>query len=281
MRSTKTTKRSKITPEESAGTSAGTRQGQPSTTESNAIESSGLPSGSVAAILPAAGSGNRFGSECNKLFSLLSGKPLWSHAVARLMARPEVGRIVMPISETDRELFLGRDGALVAQYGVELVTGGAERTDSVQAALQFISTDQSIEWVAVHDAARPLVADRDLHAVFQAAAISGAAILATPVAGTLKRDLGHQRNCQTVDRRDLWIALTPQVFRVGLLNQAYHKHNGRSATDDAQLIERLGQDVTLVRGSADNLKITFPEDLLVAEAILARQSNHVSEQPPR
>ncbi len=187
----------------------------------------------------------------------------------------------MAISEADRDLFTGRDAALVDQYRVELVTGGAERTDSVRSALQAVAADASIEWVAVHDAARPLVGDDDLQAVFQAAAISDAAILATPVAGTVKRDLGDQRACETVDRRDLWIALTPQVFRVGLLNRAYQKHNGRSATDDAQLVERLGHDVALVRGSADNLKITFPEDLLVAEAILARQSNHVAEQPPR
>jgi 2-C-methyl-D-erythritol 4-phosphate cytidylyltransferase len=160
---------------------------------------------------------------------------------------------------------------------VELVTGGAERTESVQAALQAVVTDASIEWIAVHDAARPLLRDDDLDALFQAVSISGAAILASPVSGTVKRDLGGQQGCATIDRRDLWIALTPQVFRVGLLNQAYQKHNGRSATDDAQLVERMGHHVTLVRGSADNLKITFPEDLLVAEAILASQSNHVAE----
>ena len=268
MKSTKTTKRKKTSPE------------SPTETWSD-VALSDLPARSVAAILPAAGSGQRFGSERNKLFAMLAGKPLWSHAVARLKARPEVSRIVMAISEADRDLFDGRDAELVAQYGVELVGGGAERTASVQAALHLVSSDKSIQWVAVHDAARPLVAQEDLRAVFQAAGSSGAAILATPVAGTVKRDLGEQRRCETVDRRDLWMALTPQVFRVGLLNQAYQKHNGRSATDDAQLVERLGQDVTLVRGAADNLKITFPEDLLVAEAILARQSNHVAEQSPR
>lgn len=236
-----------------------------------------LAPGSVAAIFPAAGSGNRFGSERNKLFAMLAEKPLWTHAVARLSARPEVGRIVMAISDADRDLFTGRDAAWVDQYQVELVTGGAERTESVRSALQTVAGDASIEWVAIHDAARPLVGDGDLHAVFQAAAVSDAAILATPVSGTIKRDLGAQRGCETVDRRDLWIALTPQVFRVGLLNRAYQKHNGRSATDDAQLVERLGHPVSLVLGSADNLKITFPEDLLVAEAILARQSQHVPE----
>jgi 2-C-methyl-D-erythritol 4-phosphate cytidylyltransferase len=195
-----------------------------------------------------------------------------------LAARPEVGPIVLAISENDRERFEGRDAALVKQYRVRLVTGGAERTDSVRAALDSVVGDDSLQWVAIHDAARPLVDEEDLRAVFDAASKSGAAILATPMAGTVKRDLGDGRRCETVDRRNLWIALTPQVFRLGLLNQAYQKHNGRPATDDAQLVERLGHDVALVRGSADNLKITFPEDLLVAEAILARQTRHVSKQ---
>jgi 2-C-methyl-D-erythritol 4-phosphate cytidylyltransferase len=197
-----------------------------------------------------------------------------------LAARPEVGPIVLAIAEDDRERFEGRDADLVKQYRVRLVTGGAERTDSVRAALDSLVVDESLQWVAIHDAARPIVNDDDLRAVFDAASQSGAAILATPVAGTVKRDLGDRQRCETVDRRDLWIALTPQVFRLGLLNQAYQKHNGRSATDDAQLVERLGHDVALVRGSADNLKITFPEDLLVAEAILARQTNHVAKQTP-
>jgi 2-C-methyl-D-erythritol 4-phosphate cytidylyltransferase len=230
--------------------------------------------GCIAAILPAAGSGQRFGARRNKLFAELAGKPLWFHAASRLAARSEVGRVVMAISETDRVAFEGDFASLAQQLNLQLVTGGAARTDSVKAGLDAISDDPRIQYVAIHDAARPLVSDDDLSAVFTAASQTGAAILATPVAGTIKRDLGQGQRSETVDRRELWIALTPQVFRVGLLNQAYQKHNGRPATDDAQLVERIGHDVSLVRGSADNLKITYPEDLLVAEAILARQSNH-------
>lgn len=234
-----------------------------------------LPSpGCIAAILPAAGSGERFGAERNKLFAQLAGKPLWFHAASRLAARPEVGRIVMPISPSDRGAFEGEFASLVKQLNIQLVSGGAARTDSVQAGLAAIADDPAIDYVAIHDAARPLLRDDDLNAVFAAASQTGAAILATPVAATIKRDLGHCQRSETVDRRELWIALTPQVFRLGLLNQAYQKHNGRPATDDAQLVERLGYDVALVRGAADNLKITYPEDLLVAEAILARQMNH-------
>lgn len=225
--------------------------------------------------MPAAGSGQRFGGRRNKLLSDLAGKPLWYHAASRLAARTEVGRVVMPVSQADREVFAGQQAALIEKAGVELVTGGSQRTDSVKAGLDAVADDPSVQWIAIHDAARPLVSDDDLDAVLAAAWQSGAAILATPVAGTIKRDLGHARRCETVDRRDLWLALTPQVFRVGLLREAYRKHNGRLATDDAELVERIGHDVTLVRGRADNLKITYPEDLAIAEAILARHTNHV------
>lgn len=230
--------------------------------------------GCIAAILPAAGSGQRFGADRNKLFAQLAGKPLWFHAASRLAVRSEVGRIVMAISENDRALFEDEFMSLVKPLNLQLVTGGAARTDSVKAGLDVIAGDPAIQYVAIHDAARPLVSDDDLIAVFTVASQTGAAILATPVTGTIKRDLGRGQRSETVDRRELWIALTPQVFRVGLLNEAHQKHNGRPATDDAQLVERIGHDVSLVRGSADNLKITYPEDLLVAEAILARQSNH-------
>ncbi|MGI9474772.1 MAG: 2-C-methyl-D-erythritol 4-phosphate cytidylyltransferase [Rubripirellula sp.] len=230
--------------------------------------------GCVAAILPAAGSGQRFGSHRNKLFADLDGRPLWAHAVSRLAASSWVGRIVMSVSESDESIFRGEYGSLVEELGVELVRGGEARTDSVRAGLELVDSDEHVRLVAIHDAARPLVRPSDLAAVFSAASQSDAAILATPVSGTVKRDLASGHASQTVDRRDLWIAQTPQVFRVGLLKEAYAKHNGRPATDDAQLVERMGHDVALVRGSADNLKITFPEDLLIATAILAQQSNH-------
>ena len=157
------------------------------------------------------------------------------------------------------------------ELSIELVGGGKERTDSVQAGLNLLAGDESVKCVAIHDAARPLVTAADLTEVFAVAREKNAAILACPVPGTVKRGMADGDRCQTVDRRDLWIALTPQVFQVGLLSEAYQKHNGRPATDDAQLVERIGHNVALGPGSADNLKITYPEDLLVAEAILTRQ----------
>lgn len=229
--------------------------------------------GSVAAILPAAGSGRRFGDRRNKLFASLAGKPLWYHSAARLFACKQVGRIVMPIAESDRATFEGEFRQLVDKLRVELVTGGAERTDSVRAGLNLLEGDDSVQFVAVHDGGRPVVAASDLDAVFAAATRTGAAILATPIAGTVKRDLGGEL-CETIDRRELWVAQTPQVFRIDLLREAYARHRGKAATDDAQLVERMGKPITLVPGSADNLKITHPEDLRVAAALLASQSEN-------
>ena len=229
--------------------------------------------GCIAAIMPAAGSGRRFGNDRNKLFSTLAGRPLWYHSAVRLSVSDQIGRIVMPIAPRDRDTFAAEYRSLIDELEIELVDGGSQRTDSVHAGLEAIGEDAAIKRIAVHDAARPLVSREDLARVFAAAAQTGAAILATPVSGTLKRDLGNGASCETVDRRDLWIALTPQVFSVDLLRRAYQRHRGCGATDDAQLVERIGHPVTLVRGSADNIKITHPEDLALAAAILARQDS--------
>lgn len=229
-----------------------------------------LATGCIAAVLPAAGSGQRFGSDRNKLFAMLSGKPIWFHAASRLAARPEVGRIVMAISEQDEADFRGPFAELVNELRIELVRGGDQRSDSVRAGLDAVADDKSIEFIAIHDAARPLVRDADLAAVFAKAAETGAAILAAPITATLKRVLNDGNASLTVDRSELYSALTPQVFRVDVLRRAYDRHRGRPATDDAQLVERIGHPVALVHGSADNIKITHPEDLRIAEAILAR-----------
>ena len=234
--------------------------------------------GCFAAILPAAGSGQRFGDHQNKLFALIADRPLWYHAASRLRNQSLVGRIVMAIADHDRARFEGDFATWVNELKIELVSGGAERTDSVRAGLEHLDGDSDVRFVAIHDAARPLVSEADLASVFAIATQTGAAILASPMPGTVKRASktpdGNDRS-ETVDRRDLWIALTPQVFRIDLLQKAYSQYRGRPATDDAELVERIGHSVSLVRGSAENIKITHPEDLLIAEAIWKRQTENV------
>ena len=232
------------------------------------------PPGSIAAIVPAAGSGQRFGSESNKLFATLAGKPLWQHAIGRLRDQPLIGRIIVPISEVDRNYFAVDHADTIQSLQVELIAGGDQRSDSVRSGLSALRDDDAVRWIAVHDAARPLVSSSDLAALFAVATETDAAILAAPITGTLRRELSlpcDEKRTETVDRRHLHTALTPQVFDADLLRRAYARHNGRPATDDAELVERIGVPVSLVKGSADNLKITYPEDLALAEALLALQ----------
>ncbi len=228
---------------------------------------------SIAVIIPAAGSGSRFGDVRNKVFAMLAGKPLWMHCVERFHARVEVSRIVLAVSDEDRETFEQQATDLAIREKIAFCRGGSERSDSVAAALATLDSDNNVQWIAVHDAARPLVQDEDLSAVFEMAKLTGAAILATPITGTVKRGMADAVGCTTVDRRELWTALTPQVFRADVLRSSYARHHGFPVTDDAQLVERAGHSVALVHGAADNLKITFPEDLQLAEAILKRYGN--------
>jgi len=234
----------------------------------------------VAVILPAAGSGQRFGGADNKLFATLCGRPLWLHSIRVLEAHPRVRRIVMPVSPGDRDRFESELAAETQRVPVEFVAGGDERTDSVRAGLDRILGDDAIRLVAVHDAARPLVQSRDLQAVFAAADQSGAAILAEPVSSTVKQTHDGGRSCRTLDRKSIWLAQTPQVFRPAHLSRAYEKHRGRPSTDDAELVTRIGIHVTLVPASGYNPKITYPQDLRLAEAILSLDSNP-SDAPER
>jgi 2-C-methyl-D-erythritol 4-phosphate cytidylyltransferase len=150
--------------------------------------------------------------------------------------------------------------------GIEIIEGGEHRADSVQRALERVKSE--IEFIAVHDAARPCITDKWIDQVFEAAERTGAAILAAPVAETLKRVDGKKQITATVDRQSLWVAQTPQVFRRELLIEAYAKRGKEPVTDDAQLVERLGRAVTVVPCSAMNLKITTRDDLKLAEQVL-------------
>ena len=154
----------------------------------------------------------------------------------------------------------------MAILGVEVVEGGASRAESVAKALDRVKED--IEFVAIHDAARPCIADEWVAKIFAAAETSDAAIYAIPVAGTLKKVGPDHRIEETLPRENVWEAQTPQVFRRQLLVDAYARRGDFQATDDAQLVERLGHPVTVVLGSPINLKITSREDLRLAERAL-------------
>jgi 2-C-methyl-D-erythritol 4-phosphate cytidylyltransferase len=226
-----------------------------------------------AVILPAAGRSSRFGGEEKKPFALLEGRTVWLRAADLFVTRPDVCQCVVVVARGDQEPFRARFGAELARWNIRVADGGAERFESVANALSLLTAEA--EFVAVHDAARPCTPPARIDAVFARAGETGAALLAVPVADTLKRDDGQGRVQATIPRQGLWLAQTPQVFRRDWLEAAYAgRHRlGRDVTDDAQLIEAAGHPVSLVVGSAMNLKITTPEDLALAGAVLrARQS---------
>lgn len=222
---------------------------------------------SVAVILPAGGRGSRFAADGNKIFQLIGGQPVWFHAVNRLQAHPGVVQTVIVLSEDDQAKFWEQSERWPSRSPVTVATGGDERFDSVAAGLHVLDHD-GIDLVAIHDAARPILPRVDLDAVIAEAAVCGAAMLATPVTGSIKRQSPCGEDCIHVDRANLWIALTPQVFKREWICDAYARQNGFPVTDDAQLVEKLGHPVKLVPGSPANLKLTYPDDLPLAEALL-------------
>ncbi|MDC0936113.1 2-C-methyl-D-erythritol 4-phosphate cytidylyltransferase [Pirellulales bacterium] len=220
-----------------------------------------------AVILPAAGASRRYGDRhYKKPFAPLAGRATWLHAADRFLGRDDVKQLIIAVADADREEFSRKFGANLAIMGVDVCHGGQRRADSVQNALAMLNDE--IDHVAVHDAARPCIADRWIDAVFEAAETTGAAILAIPVAATLKRVDSSSRTVETVSRSDLWEAQTPQAFRRDLLETAYAKRGDLDSTDDAQLVEALGEPVAIVPGSPLNLKITVRDDLRLAEQIL-------------
>jgi 2-C-methyl-D-erythritol 4-phosphate cytidylyltransferase len=220
-----------------------------------------------AVILAAAGKSSRFHDpHYKKPFAPLDHRAVWLHSAERFLNRDDVKQLLLVIAPEDREYFDSKFAANVAILGIEVVVGGAQRADSIANALARVQP--SVDFVAVHDAARPCFANEWIDRIFAAAEKSGAVILAIPVKGTLKR-VGPDRVIQeTVSREQLWEAQTPQVFRRQLLLDAYARRGSEQATDDAQLVARLGHPVTVVEGSAINLKITTKEDLRLAEQAL-------------
>ncbi len=222
-----------------------------------------------AVIMPAAGKSSRFRDEnYKKPFAPLEGRAVWLHSAEKFLRRNDTVQLVLVISPEDREYFQFKFAANAAILGIDVVDGGAERADSVENALARVKPDA--DFVAVHDAARPCIADVWITNVFEKAEATGAAILAIPVSGTLKRVGANRRIEETVSRTGLWEAQTPQVFRRELLLEAYAKRDGYSASDEAELVERIGHEVSVVPGSPINLKIATKEDLrLAAQALRA------------
>ena len=216
-----------------------------------------------AVVLAAAGKSSRFRDKhYKKPFAPLKDRAVWLHCADKFLNRDDVVQVLIVIAPEDRERFVESFGANVAILGIDVVEGGAERSDSIANALEHVH--EQADYVAIHDAARPCLATEWIDSVFLKAVTTGAAMLAIPITGTVKR-VGEKGVIQeTVSRDNLWEAQTPQVFRKDVLQKAYAQRGNQPATDDAELVQRTGQPVTVVTGSPINLKITTKEDLRLA-----------------
>lgn len=227
------------------------------------------------AIVLAAGQGKRMLVGRNKQFLMIQGKPLIIHTLS-VFGQDEWCEEIILVTNSQERVQMER---LMAEYPmdkeVRLVNGGAERQDSVFEGLSSLQ-NQSIP-VFIHDGARPFVSQTLLHELAVTATEKKAALLAVPVTDTVKQKLPQRLN--TLDRSTLWAAQTPQAFSFSVIYEAHEeaKKSGYYGTDDASLVERMNKEVSIVKGSYDNIKLTTPEDLHKAEAYLSKQAKGKAE----
>lgn len=220
------------------------------------------PPARAAAVIVAGGSGRRMGGELPKQYLEVCGEPILLRAVRPFVEHPRIAEVVVVLPATDAD-----DPPMwLRELRVRVVAGGEERGDSVWNGLLAVSEDA--DPLLIHDGARPFVALGTIDRVLNAAT-DGGAVAGIPATDTIKRADADGRVLDTPDRSGLWQAQTPQAFPRGMILEAYRRARaaGISATDDAALCERLGWPVRMVLGSAENLKITRPADLVVAEMV--------------
>ncbi len=229
--------------------------------------------GRVVAVIPAGGTGKRMGADVPKQFLPLGGVPMLLHSLRAFDRAPSVDAVILVVPREEQQRAL----TIVERYGVKkvqkVVAGGKTRQQSVYNGLK--ETDPDVEIVVVHDAVRPFVTVDLIEQSIEAARKGEGAIVAVPMKDTPKQVGPDRQIRKTLDRTELWLAQTPQTFRQDLLLKAYRKAEVEHlhATDDAALVEQLGHTVMIVPGNWQNIKITSPEDMVLAEAILASRQN--------
>jgi 2-C-methyl-D-erythritol 4-phosphate cytidylyltransferase len=226
------------------------------------------------AIIAAAGAGTRMASDRPKQFLLLAGKPVIFHTLQVFEECDSIDEVIVVLPAAESAGFLSLGGKYGVRKVARVVPGGVTRADSVKRGLMAIRS-ATAEIVAVHDGVRPFVTVDEIDSTVAAAKANGAAILVAPVTDTIKEVNGASVS-RTLDRASLRRALTPQCFRYEVLRDAYQHAdvNDPSLTDESALVEQLGRPVSIVEGSARNIKITTAEDLLIAEAILKTSTDY-------
>ena len=220
-------------------------------------------------VVPAAGIGSRMGASCPKQYLPLAGKFLIEHTLERLLAHPRIERVVVALAADD-DFF--QTLPVASHPRLMTTTGGCERADSVLNGLSLVES----EWVLVHDAARPCITHQDIDRLIHAGLAGDGAILGSRVRDTMKRSDAAGYIQKTVDRDQLWHALTPQFFRTTLLRDAIQQgqSQGLPITDEASAMELAGWCPLMVEGRADNIKVTRPEDLALAALFLSQQETN-------
>lgn len=229
-------------------------------------------------VMPAAGVGQRMGADIPKQYLPLAGRTVIEWALQPFLADAACQGVMLALSADDQQW---RTLPLAADDRIRTTIGGATRADSVLAGLKALRLQgaDSNDWVLVHDAARPCLPAQDLHSLLACAEDEGVgALLAMPVADTLKRAAADGRVAETVSRAQLWRAQTPQMFRLSLLMGALQdaRAQQRQVTDEASAVEALGLMPRLIAGSPDNIKVTLPADLPLAERLLQYRLQHSS-----
>lgn len=223
-------------------------------------------------IIPAAGQGKRMGAGKNKILLKLQSLPVFIHTLNVFQMDEQCEGIFLAINPQDEEEMK----AILVENQITkvlaLVPGGTERQHSIFNALEHVKPEGII---LVHDAARPFIDKALIHPLIEAAELEGSAVLAVPVKDTIKKAISHVVS-ETVERTSLWAVQTPQAFRFSILFEAYRKakEDNFLGTDDSSLVERLGYHVVIVEGNYDNIKLTTPEDLYFAEAIIRKRQQN-------
>ncbi|MCF8012107.1 MAG: 2-C-methyl-D-erythritol 4-phosphate cytidylyltransferase [Clostridiales bacterium] len=227
--------------------------------------------GKAAAIITAAGKSRRMGTGVNKQLLSLCGKPVLEHAINALTSASSIAGVFLVVKPGEVSFFEKWSSDIFGTLISGVVPGGETRQDSVRKGVESLSPDT--ELVVIHDGARPLVEAGSIDKLVNCAETDGAATLGVPVKETVKKTSPSSYVLETVSREDLWLVQTPQAFRYEMICNA-HKNAvklGIKGTDDAGLVEAYGCPVKMLQGLYSNIKITTPEDILVAEAFISQK----------
>lgn len=221
---------------------------------------------SVEAIVPAAGSGTRMKAALPKPLLKIDGKPIIVHTLEALAKNRDIKIIIVAVNKDNLNRFKKVLGRYKIGKSLVFVSGGRTRGDSVENCLKQVSGET--DFVLIHDAVRPFISQALISRLIRDVKESQAIICGVPVKATIKKVTRQLIVAQTLDRENIWEIQTPQVFDKALLTEAYKRYGNSPGTDDASLVEKMGQKVKVIEGSYFNIKITTPEDLVLARAIL-------------